>query len=55
MLQAIAPLLSPFFGCAYRKSLLAAKKTVVVRQFVVLDMKGISFCLAQALRFGIAG
>jgi hypothetical protein len=27
----------------------------VVRQFVVPDMKRISFCLAQALRFGIAG
>jgi len=28
---------------------------VVVRQFAVPDMKRISFCLAQALRFGIAG
>src|SRR6267378_40605 len=28
---------------------------VVVRQFVVLDMKRISFCSAQALRFGVAG
>jgi hypothetical protein len=27
----------------------------VVRQFAVPDMKRISFCLAQALRFGIAG
>jgi len=27
----------------------------VVRQFVVPDMKRIFFCLAQALRFGIAG
>ena len=27
----------------------------VVRQFVVPDMKRISFCLAQAFRFGIAG
>jgi len=27
----------------------------VVRQFVVPDMKRISFCLAQALRFGITG
>jgi len=26
----------------------------VVRQFVVSDMKRISFCLAQALRFGTA-
>jgi hypothetical protein len=29
--------------------------TAVVRQFAVPDMKRISFCLAQALRFGIAG
>ena len=28
---------------------------IVVRQFVVPDMKRISFCLEQALRFGIAG
>jgi len=28
---------------------------LVVRQFVVLDMKRISFCSAQALRFGITG
>jgi CheY-like chemotaxis protein len=27
----------------------------VVRQFVVPDMKKISFCLAQALRFGTTG
>jgi hypothetical protein len=29
--------------------------SVVVRQFAVPNMKRISFCLAQALRFGIAG
>jgi hypothetical protein len=28
---------------------------LVVRQFVVPNLKRISFCLAQALRFGIAG
>jgi hypothetical protein len=32
-----------------------ARPSPVVRQFVVPDRKRISFCLAQALRFGIRG
>jgi hypothetical protein len=38
-----------------RQCYIASELAAVVRQFVVPDMKRISFCLAQALRFGITG